>query len=96
MNTAKILIDCYITGTIGPEPVPGHTLPDRAAFYKLDTNSSKAIVKEKPISISNGLVWNRDNTLLYYIDTATLQIDVFDFDLERGDICKYYCNICIY
>jgi sugar lactone lactonase YvrE len=72
---------------MGPEKIVGHVVPDQAALYVLYPNSGAVIAEVKPVSISNGLVWNKANTLLYYIDTATYQVDVFDFDLERGEIC---------
>ena len=36
------------------------------------------------MTISNGLEWSPDGSLMYYIDTATQGMDVFDFDLEAG------------
>ena len=59
-------------------------------------NQYKPVTEVTGVAISNGLAWNKDNTLLYYIDTVTNQIDVFDFDLEAGTIGKftlyyYYC-----
>jgi sugar lactone lactonase YvrE len=38
------------------------------------------------VTTSNGLDWTGDNTRMYYIDTGEPQIDVFDFDLEKGAI----------
>ena len=46
---------------------------------------------EYNVGISNGIAWNKDSTLMYYIDTPTLKVDVFDFNLEEGTICKYVC-----
>jgi sugar lactone lactonase YvrE len=37
------------------------------------------------VTISNGIAWSPDDTLLYYVDTPTCAIDVFDFDPETGD-----------
>ncbi|XP_069674601.1 regucalcin-like [Periplaneta americana] len=72
-------------GTMGPEPIVGQVTPDQGAFYLLKPDT-KPITEVTPVSISNGLAWNRDNTLLYYIDTATDQVDVFDFNLEQATI----------
>ena len=40
------------------------------------------------VTISNGIAWSLDNHLMYYIDTATGGIDVFDFNLEAGTIAN--------
>jgi sugar lactone lactonase YvrE len=74
---------------MGPEEIVGHVTPDQAALNVLYSNSTAAIAELRPVSISNGLIWNKENTLLYYIDTATNQVDVFDFVLERREICEF-------
>ena len=38
------------------------------------------------VTISNGLAWTADATKLYYIDTPTGQVDVFDYDITTGAI----------
>ncbi|SDD62907.1 Sugar lactone lactonase YvrE [Paenibacillus sp. UNCCL117] len=58
---------------------------DRAAgtLYCLDTDLSvRAVVTQ--VGISNGLGWSPDNTLMYYIDSATKGVWAFDFDLSAG------------
>jgi sugar lactone lactonase YvrE len=74
---------------MGPEPVVGSVTPDQGSFYLLQAGSDP-ITEISPVSISNGLAWSEDNTQLYYIDTATGQVDVFDFDLERAKIGECY------
>jgi sugar lactone lactonase YvrE len=37
-----------------------------------------------PVSISNGVQWSADGHSVYYIDTPTRRVDVFDTDPETG------------
>lgn len=64
-------------------------LPDRAALYSMEQPNFEPRVQLKPVSISNGIVWSLNNTILYYIDSATKRIDAFDFDEKRGLISKF-------
>jgi sugar lactone lactonase YvrE len=53
------------------------------ALYRLDPNRSVEVVLEG-VTISNGLDWSPDGSLAYYNDTATGQVDVFDYGREEG------------
>lgn len=57
--------------------------PEKGAFYRLDCDGSISKLFDK-VSISNGLDWNSDYTRMYYIDTPTLGVDFFDYDVETG------------
>ncbi len=56
---------------------------DAGAFYRIDPDGAVTTVA-RPITISNGMEWSPDGSLMYYIDTATGRMDVFDFDLAAG------------
>jgi sugar lactone lactonase YvrE len=56
---------------------------DAGAFYRIDADGTVTVIAQ-PISISNGIDWNSNGSLMYYIDTATQRMDVFDFDLDAG------------
>ena len=43
-------------------------------------------IKVEGVDISNGLEWSLDGKKMYYIDSLTLKIDSFDFDIETGNI----------
>lgn len=42
--------------------------------------------KIENVSISNGIAWNADSTIMYYIDTPTHYVFAFDYDLKTGGI----------
>jgi sugar lactone lactonase YvrE len=41
-----------------------------------------------PVSISNGIGWSPDARVMYFVDTPTGRIDVFDVDAETGAIAN--------
>jgi len=57
--------------------------PGRGALYRLDPGGSLAMVLPS-VSISNGLAWSARGDRVYYVDTPTQRVDVFDFDPETG------------
>ena len=54
-------------------------------LFVLETNLS---VKKKieNVSISNGLAWNADNSVMYYINTPTNYVFAFDYNIGEGTI----------
>lgn len=58
---------------------------EQGAFYRLDKDLTLKTIIE-PISISNGLDWDRENHVMYYIDTPTMEIKQFHYDPETGDL----------
>jgi sugar lactone lactonase YvrE len=59
--------------------------PGAGALYRLDPGGGVARVLEN-VTISNGLDWTEGDTSMYYIDSPTQRVDVFDFDLAIGSI----------
>ncbi len=55
----------------------------RGSLYRLDAGRHVTEVLAG-VTISNGLDWSPDETLAYYVDSATQQIDVFDYDRDLG------------
>ena len=43
------------------------------------------------VSISNGIVWSHDERRMYYIDTPTRRVDVFEFSADDGQISRRRC-----
>lgn len=57
------------------------------ALYRLDPDGRVERMLGG-VTLSNGLDWSPDGRQMYYVDTPTRRIDVFDFDLERGRIAN--------
>lgn len=80
-------ITVCISGTIGFENSLGIVIPYQGNFYKItgeNVESPEIVVHS--VSVSNGLAWNKANDKLYYIDTSTLKVVQFDFNIEHGTI----------
>ncbi len=58
-------------------------IPGSGNFYRIDPDHSVTKILDG-ITISNGTDWSLDNSLMYYIDSPTQNIDVFDFDPASG------------
>lgn len=55
-----------------------------AKLYRLNRNQPLTMLEG--ITVSNGLGWSPDSRLMYYADSITHAITVFDFDSSTGDI----------
>ncbi|MFB9905844.1 SMP-30/gluconolactonase/LRE family protein [Allokutzneria oryzae] len=69
-------------GTMRYDTAPGggwlaRVEPDGAAKVVLDD-----------VTVSNGIAWSPDSSLMYYVDTPTRRVDVFDYDRESGDVAN--------
>jgi sugar lactone lactonase YvrE len=60
-------------------------VPDAGSLYRLELDSSVETMLGD-VTISNGIGWSPDDTVMYYVDTTTLGIDAFDFDAASGAI----------
>ncbi|KAJ8711777.1 hypothetical protein PYW08_008731 [Mythimna loreyi] len=65
-----------------------NVIHDKGSLYSLEPPHFVPRVQLKPVSISNGLAWSLNNTILYYIDSLARKIEAFDFDLEKAHISK--------
>jgi sugar lactone lactonase YvrE len=59
--------------------------PEQAALYRLVAGEPIEPVVQAT-TLSNGLGWSPTGELMYFIDSTTQQVDVFDFDPTTGSI----------
>lgn len=67
-------------GTMGLQFEPGV-----GRLYRVNSDWSISCVLDG-VTISNGIGWSPDDCLMYYVDSATRMVDVFDFDAGTGEI----------
>ena len=58
---------------------------DAGALYRLDRDSTIHKMIDH-VGTSNGIVWSADKTKMYYVDTPTMKVMVYDYDDATGDI----------
>jgi sugar lactone lactonase YvrE len=69
----------------GTMPYEWQARPGEGALYRLNPDHSVEKVVAG-ITLSNGLDWSPDDTRMYYVDSPTRRLDVFDFDAASGAI----------
>lgn len=71
-------------GTMGKN---GDVTPNEGHLYKITKEDlPKTEVVVTPVTISNGMAWNKANDKFFYIDSPTLQIWQYDYNSTRGTI----------
>jgi sugar lactone lactonase YvrE len=86
MNDGKC--DCrgrFWAGTMAID----HT-PRAGTLYRLECvgGDYRVSAEVSGITVANGLDWSSDNKLMYYIDSPTQRVDVFDFDADSGTLAN--------
>ena len=74
-------------GKIGPDGAfyLGTTDSDgEGAFYRLKDGVLTELFDK--CNCSNGLDWTKDRKNMYYIDTPKQMVEIFDFDIESGEL----------
>lgn len=72
--------------------INGVIAPNKGALYHIG-DTLKSVKEISPVSISNGLAWNMQDNIFYYIDSPTRQIAAYDYDPIDGKICKKLDNL---
>jgi sugar lactone lactonase YvrE len=79
MNDAK----CDPAGRLLAGTMAFDLSPHSAALYRVDPDwSFQEIARD--VTQSNGIAWSPDGSRMYFIDSATQGIDVFDYDAGTG------------
>jgi sugar lactone lactonase YvrE len=74
---------CDRAGRLWVGSIAKDTRPGAGSLYRVDTDGTVLRVV-RDLSISNGIDWSPDDRLMYFIDSATRRVDVFDYDLATG------------
>jgi len=75
----------FVLGTMIANPEKMFTKGHGTLFSLSD---DKKIIKHETVGLSNGLGWSLDGKTMYYVDTLERTLDAFDYDLDKGVICK--------
>lgn len=63
--------------------------PAEGALYRIEMSPVPQVTRVlEGVTTSNGIDWSGDGRLMYYVDTGTRRIDVFDFDPDAGTIAN--------
>jgi sugar lactone lactonase YvrE len=78
MNDAK----CDPRGRLWAGTMAYDYAPGRSTLYRFDPSGPTPVAPG--CTIANGTGWSPDGTTMYFIDTTTQRIDVFDYDVATG------------
>jgi len=62
----------------------------KSRLYMMN-HDHKVTSKLDGVTISNGIVWTSDGKHMYYIDSGSNAVDVFEYDIESGAIKNRKC-----
>lgn len=81
MNDAK----CDPGGRLWAGTMAYDAAPGAGALYRLGVDGEVTTILPE-VGISNGLDWSPDHRTMYYIDTPTGRVDIFDYDADTGEV----------
>ena len=73
----------FWAGTMSSDRIPG-----AGSLYRLEQTGGVFHVSRmlEGLTIANGIDWSPDGRRMYYIDSPTQRVDVFDFDMDTGTL----------
>jgi sugar lactone lactonase YvrE len=74
----------FFAGTMAHDEAPHAGALSRLDPAGGDGTIGSPVVVVEGTTVSNGLDWSPDNAHMYYVDSAELRLDVFDYDLASG------------
>ncbi|XP_028254473.1 regucalcin [Parambassis ranga] len=86
LNDGKVdPVGRLVAGTMGKEEQPAQVQRKQGSLFSV--TSDLTVTKHlSQVDISNGLDWSLDQRTLYYIDSLSLTVDAFDYDLHTGHL----------
>ncbi|PSL08410.1 sugar lactone lactonase YvrE [Haloactinopolyspora alba] len=70
----------FLIGTMSDEASD----PGGAALFRVERGGARLVLDGA--TISNGLDWSPDGSVLYYVDTPLERVDAFDYDVGTGAV----------
>ncbi|XP_029176331.1 regucalcin-like [Nylanderia fulva] len=65
--------------------VNGDLARNQGSLYRVD-DTLECVKQISSVTLSNGLAWNVEDNIFYYIDTLTRQVAAYDYDPKSGSI----------
>ncbi|XP_039648492.1 regucalcin [Perca fluviatilis] len=76
-----------LAGTMGKEERPAEVQKGQGSLFSVA--SDLTVTRHlRQVDISNGMDWSLDQKTFFYIDSLSLTVDAFDYDLNTGNISK--------
>ncbi|XP_029370660.1 regucalcin [Echeneis naucrates] len=86
LNDGKVdPVGRLLAGTMGIEQRPAEVQRHQGSLFSV-TSDLKVTKHLRQVDISNGLDWSLDQKTFFYIDSLSLKVDAFDYDINSGHL----------
>ena len=76
---------CDVNGNLWIGSLNNKFEPLTGSLYSLG-NGLEFKERIKNLTVSNGIAWTKDNRLMYFIDSPSQEVKVYDFDTSKNEI----------